>query len=368
VRWERGAWPGPPQLTGTDAGQSQEVSVGANITRDDPGLDLDAIAACLEAEFGLRVRSIAFLPLGYDLTAAVYKVVAADGISYFLKIRFGPVQESGLLVPRALFERGIRNVLAPLQTRASTLWCTCGGWSLVLYPFIAGRNAMDAGMSEEQWREFGSTLHAVHASGLAEEFRGRLPVETFALPSAALVRRILDLTETTEFENAIAARFAAFWREHAARIEQVLARAEELGRRLQSRPFDLVLCHADIHAANILVGDDGTIHLIDWDGPLIAARERDLLFVVGSLIARTVEPREEEWFFAGYGPVAIDPEALVYYRYERIVEDLGQIGRSVMLDPGPSDQLRADQSRLAMRFFAPGGDIDHAEAVTLRNR
>jgi spectinomycin phosphotransferase len=309
-----------------------------------------------------------FLPLGYDLSAAAYKVIAGEGTAYFLKVRFGPVDESGLIVPWALAERGIRNVLAPLQTRSGEFWCSCDEWSLVLYPFVAGKNAMDVGMDDVQWRAFGSTLQAVHSSGLAEEFRSRLPVETFALPSAALVRRMLELTQTTEFENVVAAQFAAFWREHATRIDEMVARAEALGRRLQSRSFDHVLCHADIHAANILVGDDGQIHLIDWDGPMIAPRERDLLFVVGSRIARVVEPWEEEWFFAGYGPVDIDPEALIYYRCERIVQDLGEIGRSVLLDPSPSDRMRAEESRLARSFFAPGGDIDHAEAVILPNR
>jgi len=328
-------------------------------------LDLDTITTCLEAQYGLRVSAITFLPLGYDLNAAVYKVLAEDGTAYFLKVRFGPVQESGLLVPWALSERGIRNVLAPLQTRSSALWCSCDGSSLVLYPFVAGQDAMVTGMSDDQWREFGSTLQAVHSSGLGEEFRGRLPVETFALPSAALVRRMLDLAETTQFENVVAAQFAAFWRENAARIHQMLDRAEDLGRQLQSRSFEHVLCHADIHAANILVSDDGPIHLIDWDGPLIAPRERDLLFVVGSIIAGVVEPREEDLFFAGYGSVDIDREALIYYRYERVVQDLGEIGQSVLLEPNRSDRLRAEESRLARSFFAPGGDIDHAEAVTL---
>jgi spectinomycin phosphotransferase len=336
--------------------------------RDDPGLDLDTITACLDVQYDLRVIAITFLPLGYDLSAAVYKVIAGEGTAYFLKVRFGPVDESGLIVPWALAERGIRNVLAPLQTRSGELWCSCDQCSLVLYPFIAGKNAMVVGMGDDQWREFGATLQAVHSSGLVEEFRGRLPVETFALPSAALVRRILELTQTTKFENVVAAQFAAFWREHATRIDEMVARAEALGRRLQSRSFDHVLCHADIHAANILVGDDGQIHLIDWDGPMIAPRERDLLFVVGSRIARVVEPREEEWFFAGYRPVDIDPEALIYYRYERIVQDLGEIGRSVLLDPSPSDRMRAEESRLARSFFAPGGDIDHAEVVNLPNR
>ncbi len=333
--------------------------------RDDPRLDLDAIAACLETQYDLRVSSITFLPLGYDLEAAVYKVLTEDGTAYFLKIRSAPVHESGLLVPWALQERGIRNVLAPLQTRSRELWCSCDDGSLVLYPYISGENAMVAGLSDDQWREFGSILQAVHASGLADELRGRLPVETFALPSAALVRHILDLVETTKFDNAVAARFAGFCRERVARIRRMVGRAEALGRQLQFKSFDQVLCHADIHAANILVDEDGRIWLIDWDGPLIAPRERDLLFVVGSRIARVVDPREEELFFAGYGPVAIDPEALIYYRYERIVEDLGEIGRSVLLDPSPSDQMRAEGTRLAMSFFAPGGDIDHAEEVAL---
>ena len=355
-------------MTVSDDCQSDVASAITTGMRDDPGLDLDAIAICLAAQYDLRVSAITFLPLGYDLNAAVYKVVADDGTAYFLKIRFGPVRESGLVVPWALAKRGIRNVLAPLQTRSAELWCSCDGRSLVLYPFIAGENAMATGMTDEQWREFGSTLQAVHSSGLAEEFRGRLPIETFALSSAAAVRSILDLATTTEFANVVAARFAAFWRMNAARIRQMLARAEELGRQLQTRSFDHVLCHADIHAANILVGDDGQIHLIDWDGPLIAPRERDLLFVVGSRIARVVEPREEELFFAGYGPVDIDSQALIYYRYERIVEDLGEIGRSVLLDPDPSDEMRAEELRLARSFFAPGGDIDHAEVVILPNR
>ena len=183
-------------MTGSGDGQSGDASAGVDLTRDDPGLDLDAITACLNAEYGLRVSAIMFLPLGYDLNAAVYKVIGEDGRAYFLKVRFGPVREAGLLVPWALANRGIQNVLAPLQTRSSQLWCSCGGRSLILYPFIAGENAMTAGMTDEQWRDFGSTLQAAHFRGLAEGFRRRLPVETFALLLRAPVRRFPSLSGT----------------------------------------------------------------------------------------------------------------------------------------------------------------------------
>ncbi|HYO30571.1 MAG TPA: phosphotransferase [Thermomicrobiales bacterium] len=337
--------------------------------RDDPHLDPDAIAASLDAHYGLRLASVQFLPLGYDPNAVVYEVRSADGAAWFLKVRFGPVHEPGLLVPRALAERGVPNILAPVPTRSADLWCPLAGspgYAVVLYPFVRGEDAAVAGLSDDQWRAFGSTLRAVHDGGLDAAFRDRLRVEGFALPSAAPIGRILALVDATTFDGATAERFAAFWRANAARIRDTLARAEALGARLRAKRFEVVLCHADIHAANVLVGGDGRIHLVDWDGPLIAPRERDLLFVIGSRIARPVTPREEALFFEGYGPVAIDPDALVYYRYERIVEDLGEFGKSVFLDPHLSEEARRDEADLAMGLLAPGADLDRAETVDLR--
>ena len=337
--------------------------------REDPGLDVAAIATTLAAGYGLRARSVSYLPIGYDLDAAVYRVLADDGAAYFLKIRFGPVDEAGLAVPRMLIDGGVPNVLAPIRTASSALWCRLdgtSGYSVVLYPFVEGGDAVATGLSDEQWREFGTTLRAVHASGLGERLRGRLPVEGFGLPSAALVRRLLALPEGGHVGGDAPARFAGFWREHADQIRRILARAEALGARLRARRFDLVLCHADIHAANVRVGGDGRIWLVDWDGPLIAPRERDLLFVVGSRIARAVQPWEEDRFFEGYGPAEIDAEALVYYRYERIVEDIGEMGKRVLLAPDVAEVERAAEAALAMGYFAVGGMVERAESVPRR--
>jgi hypothetical protein len=35
--------------------------------REDPGLDVEKISACLEAHYGLRVTSVTFLPLPFAL-------------------------------------------------------------------------------------------------------------------------------------------------------------------------------------------------------------------------------------------------------------------------------------------------------------
>ena len=76
-----------------------------------------------------------------------------------------------------------------------------------------------------------------------------------------------------------------------------------------------------------------------------------------------VTPDDEERFFEGYGPVEIDPDTLVYYRYERIVEDLGEFGRSVF-EGGSSEDSRASETDLLQRFFSPGGILETAEPLT----
>jgi spectinomycin phosphotransferase len=322
--------------------------------REKPNIQEGEIAACLSTLYGVQVVSVNFLPIGYDLKAWVYEVMTEDGTTYFLKIRSGPAPEPALLVPRALIEHGIKNILAPLRTVTQDLWCSLDAYSVILYPFVKGENAKVAGMSDSQWREFGATLSAIHSSGLASQFRGQVPAETFSLPSGKLIRRLHALIDHARFDTPAATRLASFWGENAQRIEVLVARAEALGKQLQSKPFEYVLCHADIHAANILVGEDERIYLVDWDGPLIAPRERDLLFVVGSKIGRPVEPREVELFFQGYGAVEFDPAALSYYRYERVIEDIGEMARCVFSSTDLSEAAKAEETQRIIEMFQPG--------------
>ena len=48
-------------------------------------LEDEILARCLMTEYGLRVGQISFLPLGGDLSTAVYRVVADDKKSILLQ-------------------------------------------------------------------------------------------------------------------------------------------------------------------------------------------------------------------------------------------------------------------------------------------
>ncbi len=328
--------------------------------RQKPDFPEEKITACLRTQYGLDVISARFLPIGHDLNAFLYEAITAEGVSYFVKIRAGAIHPPSLLVPRALIEHGIPNILAPLTTRTQALWCSLDSYSVIVYPFIRGENAMVVGLTDSQWREFGATLKAIHSGGFASLLRGQVPTETFSIPSARLVQRLSAWIQDARFDSPVASDLASFWAEKMPVIEHIIERAQALGKQLQSRPFENVLCHADIHRANVLVSQEGQIYLIDWDGPLLAPRERDLLFIIGSTIAGRVEPGEEELFFQGYGAVDVDLAALAYYRYERAIEDIGEFGRSVFLDTGLGEEAKAGEARLLRSQFDPGDIIEAA--------
>lgn len=245
--------------------------------RQDPGISTDAIRACLVAHYGVVAGEVRFRPLGFDAQAAVCEVAARDGQRFFLKLRLGPVHEPALRAAHALHAAGVDPVLAPLPARSGRPWCDVDGLGVGLYPWIDGRDAMTAGMSHAQWRAFGAAMRAVHDSRLAGRFRDDLRTEAFALPSAAAVRALAPVVASGNLPGPVAGRFAAFWQANAARIEATIARSEAMGRTLRDRQHEQVLCHGDIHAANILVANDGAIHLIDWDAPPSIAGARPVL-------------------------------------------------------------------------------------------
>ncbi|MBC8104541.1 MAG: aminoglycoside phosphotransferase family protein [Cytophagales bacterium] len=328
--------------------------------RQKPNISDDALIDCLRDYYRLDVVSVRYLPIGYDLNAFVYQTTTKEGLSYFVKVRIGTVPPQSLIVPQFLTEQGVPNVLPPLRTTTQSLWSSFESYSVVVYPFIRGENAMVAGLSDAQWQEFGTTLRAIHTNEFARLLKGQIPAETFTLPSAALVRRLTDQIKEIRVESPAAARLASFWTQHLPLIKNLLTRAETLGRQLQTWHFEYVLCHADIHAANILVSEDSRIYLIDWDGPIIAPKERDLLFVVGSKIARTVTPREEALFFQGYGAVEINIPALTYYRCERAIEDIGEFGKSVFFDTDQSEEAKAEEASLFVSLFDPSQIVEMA--------
>ena len=329
--------------------------------REPPRLADQAIAAALGAHYGLAVGAVTFLPIGADAASAVYRVDAADGAAYLLKARAGAgFSVPSLAVPHYLASQVVPHLVAPLPTGSRALWASVGDYALSLYPYIEGRTARDAGLTEVQWRAFGATVKQIHTQPLAPDVRPIVRRETY-LPSRRSVLEDIEVAVTRpDLADAVQREWAAFWRAHQDQVRTLVDRADALARRLRRASLPLVLCHADLHTWNVLLDAAQQWWIVDWDETVLAPKERDLMFVVGGIGRDLVSPRETACFLEGYGEAAIDPQALVYYRYAWAVQDVGAYGERVFFSADLGEASRRDALDGMVSMFEPGNMVDIA--------
>ena len=87
-----------------------------------PEIPDELIAACVQVEYRLDVAQVTFLPLGYDVNTAVYRIVDQVGAAFFLKLRMGNFNPITVAMARYLNNLGIHTILAPIETYTGILF------------------------------------------------------------------------------------------------------------------------------------------------------------------------------------------------------------------------------------------------------
>lgn len=325
-----------------------------------PDLADEKIIASLQDSYGLPFAGLEFLPIGNDSSAWVYRVQTDEGTPYFLKVKKGAVYEPSLAIPRYLKDSGIEQVVAPLPTHTQQLWASVDQFALILYPFIDGGTGMETGMSDRQWIEFGAVLQRIHATQLSAELLRLVRRETFTLKWKAVLHQLQARLRDGAFDDPFQKEVASFWKDRHDEIQQIVDRTEALGRLLQNKSLNFVLCHADIHTFNLLIDQASNMHIVDWDDTLLAPRERDLMFVRGAVAGSTDGVKEEALFFEGYGNTEVDPVAIAFYRFEWVVQEIADYGQRVFLMRELGEETRQDAVRGLIQLFDPGDVVEEA--------
>jgi spectinomycin phosphotransferase len=333
-----------------------------------PELQDQKINTCLRDEYGLLVVQVAFLPLGADRNTAVYRVVADDETPYFLKLRGGTFDELAVALPKFLSDQGIVQIIAPLATKTGQLWAKLDAFKTILYPFVEGHNAYEVNLSDHHWVDFGTALKRIHTAVVPPALIRRIRQETYSARWREIVKTFLERVEDEAFDDPVAVKLAAFLKARRDEILDLVGRAERLAQVLQARPREFILCHSDIHAGNVLIDANDAFYIVDWDDPILAPKERDLMFVGAGLMGAGHSPQEEEaLFYRGYGQTQIDPIALAYYRYERIIQDIAVFCEQIFLtNEGGEDREQSFQYLTSN--FLPNGvlEIAYKSDKTLR--
>jgi spectinomycin phosphotransferase len=153
--------------------------------------------------------------------------------------------------------------------------------------------------------------------------------------------------------------------EHQATIHTMITSMESLAGVLRKQSGPHVICHADLHPANIIRDRAGNVFIIDWDDVMLAPKERDFIFtgqvtVDGSTLQESLPFIS---FFQGYGQTETDWLALTYYLWERVVQDLIACAQDVFLREDLEEATRAEAVQLFSDILAEGGELGAAKAA-----
>lgn len=197
------------------------------------------------------------------------------------------------------------------------------------------------------------------------DLQQQLRKETFTAKWREKVKSLFFVIESHVSDDEIAKELKNFFKLNSVAIHRLVDTAEELSKKVQSDVNQYVLCHSDIHAGNVLITSDSSFYIVDWDDPMMAPKERDLMFIGGGVGNVWNFPQEETYFYEGYGDVNIDETLLSYYRHERIVVDIAEFSQDILSD-NHSDQSRSVMLNHFKSMFEPNGVVDIAFNIKLK--
>jgi spectinomycin phosphotransferase len=327
-----------------------------------PDIEDKDIINCLLTEFGLDVGDLDFLPLGADLNTAVYRAKSDQDLAYFVKLRYGNINKASLAIPNFLNEQGNKHIISSLMTKTGELWANLASFRVIVYPYVDGQNGFEAKMPVDQWVEFGKALRSLHSADIPAELTSDVPIERLSTKWRNTLQSFLAQLGKKNYSDPVAAELAGFLRCKEEEISFLIQRSERLSQFQLHKPPPFILCHADIHLWNLLLDAFGNLYMVDWDTIIFAPKERDLMYIGAGLGDSGFTPEEEStYFYQGYGPTEINPIALAFYRYERIIEDIALYCQQIFLsNKGEKDR---EQALVFVKSnFLPGGTIDVARS------
>jgi len=233
-------------------------------------------------------------------------------------------------------------VIPPLATKTGQLWASLESFKAILYPYVDGHNGVEAKLSEDHWDQFGATIKMLHSTDIPAKITKDISRETFSSKWRETVKSFLVRIENEVFEEPVAVKTSAFLKSKSSEIIKLVERAEELAITVQEQRLAYVLCHADMHGWNLMVDQENALYIVDWDTLIFAPPERDLMFVgAGIWDSGLTAAEEESLFYQGYGQTKINQDAMAYYRFERIIQDIGDYCEYIFLsDEGGQNRMQ----------------------------
>ncbi len=313
----------------------------------------------LKRVYGIHAVKLTHVLIGADVNARVYNGKSKDK-QYFIKVKQGNYHDISFAVINLLIDSGIEQIISPIQTILGELSCFIGNHTLIVYPFVKGEDGFSRGLTDEQWVSLGRTVKHIHDIHVPLAIQKQMRQETYSSQFRDAVRLVMNKIDEISAKDEIGTKLLDCIKRKAPIINELVDSAEHLSQKVQELSSNKVLCHADLHGGNVLVDEPGNFYIVDWDAPIMASKERDLMFIGAGVGNVWNKSDESDLFYQGYGAATIEQVILAYYRADRILEDIAGFSQNLLISPIGSPKEREESFQHYIDMFSCNGVVEIA--------
>lgn len=289
--------------------------------KERPDIDDKTILENLNYFYPEKFTSIDFLPFGNNANSFVYQV-STKKIQYFLKLRRGNFSPGGVLLQDYLSNHSSIVTPSVMRNSIGNLWSEFGQFTFIVSEYASGLSGDKAIKDEGLFQNIGSIARELHRQNPPAEIISHMPIETFDSNRKSDFLAIRNWVRRTKPKTDFKAHFQNLWNKYSNEVELVLSTLLEMESNLRTQEVIFCVCHSDLHLPNFLVDKNNTVAVIDWDNPILAPVERDLVYIIGK--------EGEKEFLRGYGKYEHHHQLLKYYRFERALEAIVEYGKRII--------------------------------------
>lgn len=306
--------------------------------------------------YALEIKSLEPMDYGADSNAERFRLLDINNRAYFVKIS-KEVSGQNLELLHYLSETLGDYIITPIENHNAELYTKCENYSIIIYPFIEGKNGFEEALTLTDIQTLGEIikcLHSLDAAYLKDKFGINQYIHNPSYRNQ--IRNILKTFEDIKSEDSLIIRLKDFVRSVAAQLNEILSILDDLNDSIINKDNILSICHTDIHVGNILKAYDEKLYIVDWDQVAIGPRELDLLFFGGGIAAYLSDESEIKSFYRGYGDCSIDYKKLAFYRFARIIEDIALFYQEIM-------DVTIDYEKRKVAFLYLQSNFNHNETI-----
>lgn len=290
----------------------------------EPAISKDQLIEQMFQSYHFDVVDLIFVPIGE--VSWSYVVTTGDNKKYFLKIHKARnlSQQRFQLLYDLYTKANISQIPHPIPTIENQLGILINSYPTVLFNYINGVTSQNHKLTSNQYQQLGELLGKVHqAKNIISGFSVK---EKFDIPSEDEFLKVLKLISQKENYNPIQSAALKLLYPIKNQLAEELKKLEAIRKQLISDKIEFVLCHGEPTPDNIMLDRLGVVYLVDWDEPILAPKEKDLLF-----LSNTLEP-----VMTGYAKysqdLSINPLVKNFYNHLWNIREIADFGGRIFIE------------------------------------